>query len=157
MVTETQSAEIKEVLHPERIFLLSPVYQPKWYPGEIDPNKQEVFSDKIRGDFIIKNLKKANELGYSTVLIYDPKDNAQFLETINSIEPNGTNTIVIQKQSETTYSGARRDAIRLATMNSNCEVIVMLELEKPMIEHIPSMVQQILDDKLDGKSCLEKY
>lgn len=131
--------ENKEILNPERVYIVSPISMPKYGISE---------SDTIRGNLAINNLKNANELGYSVILIYGDKENEEFLSKLREIQPNGDNTIIIKKQDEKTYSGARRDAIRQAIENSNCEVVVMYEIEKP-INEIPAMVEPILTGRAD--------
>lgn len=136
---ESMQKENKEILNPERVYIVSPISMPKYGISE---------SDTIRGNLAIDNLKKANELGYSVILIYGDKENEEFLRKLKEVETSGNNKIVIKKQDEYTYSGARRDAIRQAIENSNCEVIVMYEIEKP-IDEIPAMVEPILSGRAD--------
>lgn len=143
---ESMKKENKEILNPEGVYLVGLASQPDWYEGEVDESKPEKMSGKIRGDLIIENLKKANEAGYSVVLIFGPKDNAQFINALKAVESSGKNKIVIQEQKEDTYSGAARDAIREAISNSNCNYVVRLELEKPMIEHVPAMVYPLINE-----------
>lgn len=131
--------ENKEVLNPKRVYIVSPISMPNYGKSE---------SDTIRGDLAIENLKKANKLGYSVILIYGSRENTDFLRKLKEVDPSGGNKIVIEEQKETTYSGARRDAIRKAVENTNCEVIVMYEIEKP-IDEIQAMVEPILNGRAD--------
>jgi len=141
--------ERKEIPDPESVFLLSPVFQPKWYQGEINPDIPDSLSDKVRGDLIIGNLKLATNLGYSVILIHSPIENPEFIKVLKSTSvSNGKNKVIVRPQFENGYSQTRREAIREAEV-SGCKVQVMLEMEKPMIQHIPAMVQPILYGRAD--------
>ncbi len=145
MTPEMNPPENKEILNPENIFILSPVFQPKWkHPSKRITGSET--SDNRRGDLIIENLKKASEIGYSVVLIYSSKDGQDFINALKeAATSNGKNSIVIEQQQETTYSGSRRDAIREA-QKLHGKVRVMYEIEKP-IDAIPDIVQPLLDGK----------
>jgi hypothetical protein len=149
-MTEKTNVENKEILHPEKIVILSLIRMPGWYPGDVRADEKETLSDKIRGDLALKNLKEANEIGYSMVLIHSPDDNPEFINALEGIsDPNSKNKIIIKKQDGSTYSGSRRDAIRTAQEMSGCEVMVMVEMEKPIIKDIPDMVLPILNGQTD--------
>ena len=136
---ENPKVENKEILNPVRVFVIGPVSMPNY--GKNEP-------DTIRGDLAIANLKKVAEIGFSAVLIYGKDENPEFIRQLKQVAAKGKNTIIIKKQDENTYSGSRRDAIRQAIKNSNCEVVVMYEIEKP-IDDIPALVEPILDGRAD--------
>lgn len=150
MVKERMQTENKEIPRPEEIYILSPVFQPNWYPGEVDFENKGSLSDKIRGDLILKNIEKADELGYSVVIVYSANENPDFIEAMKNMaeienKESKKNKIIIKGQEIEGYSQARREAIWAARQPMNgCEVMVMLELEKPMIEHIPEMVLPVI-------------
>lgn len=116
-------------------------------------------SDKVRADLARRTVEAARNFGYEVIIV----DGGSSNELLNSFENSGAILKVEPcKHGETTNWGLRRRMALSCAYSRERPIIVWTEPEKlPLIEHLPKIVQPLLDDEADisipGRMSLDSY
>lgn len=128
--------------HPSTIAISLCMMYPKWYKGKLRSIKH---TDKIRGDLALATAKKAQELGY-TVVVVERKSSHTFKKELATIKGIRVSHIISDK-----FSAGKRKSLKLAADIPGVLVIVMTEPEKlSLVAHcVPQLVQPIFTNSAD--------